>query len=150
MGIKDRFAESYAKTKTMTGPEKRANEIIGKLVLKRSILPIILIIAVIIIGNIYKVNGYVLLGINVVALIGMYFYIKNVMKKYQRFVPYVGNMISLDRKKKNDYVLLLKQGKKPVKLNITYGGEDFEKLKKNALIQVSYNSEAKIAILVKR
>ena len=32
MGLKDRFAESYAKSKTMSGPEKRANEIIFRFI----------------------------------------------------------------------------------------------------------------------
>ena len=36
MGLKERFAESYAKSKTMSGPEKRANEIMGKLLMKKS------------------------------------------------------------------------------------------------------------------
>ena len=41
MGLKDRFAESYAKSKTMSGPEKRANEIMGKLLMKKAIIPIV-------------------------------------------------------------------------------------------------------------
>ena len=45
---------------------------------------------------------------------------------------------------------IIKQGKLPVKLQIAYGGEDFENLKKNQMVQVSYNPDAKIAILVNK
>ena len=30
MGLKDKFAESFARSKTMSGPEKKANEIINE------------------------------------------------------------------------------------------------------------------------
>ena len=40
MGIRDRFADQYARQKTMTGPEKKANDIIGKLMMKKAIVPI--------------------------------------------------------------------------------------------------------------
>ena len=64
--------------------------------------------------------------------------------------PYVGNLINLEKKGKNEYVAIIKQGKLPVKLQIAYGGEDFENLKKNQMVQVSYNPDAKIAILVNK
>ena len=118
MGLKDKFAESFARSKTMTGPEKKANEIMGKL------------------------------GITLVIAVASYFYIKKSSEKYQNFKPYIGNLISIEKKGKNGYVAIIKQGKMPIKLEIAYGGEDFEKVKKNQLIQVSYNPDAKIAILV--
>ena len=43
MSLKDKFAESFARSKTMTAPERKANEIMGKLLLKKAIVPIILI-----------------------------------------------------------------------------------------------------------
>ena len=49
MSIRQKFAESFAKSKTMSGPEKKANEIMGKILLKKAILPIVVMIAVIII-----------------------------------------------------------------------------------------------------
>ena len=50
MGLKERFAESYAKSKTMSGPEKRANEIMGKLLMKKAIIPIVAMIILIIVN----------------------------------------------------------------------------------------------------
>ena len=85
MGFTNKFAESFARSKTMTGPERKANEIMGKLLLKKAIVPIILMFIVLIAG-----------------------------------------------------------------IQIAYGGEDFENLKKNQMVQVSYNPDAKIAILVNK
>ena len=53
-------------------------------------------------------------------------------------------------KGKKEYVAILKQGKKPIKLKITYGAEDLQHIKKNQLIQISYNPKYQIAILVTR
>lgn len=148
MGIKDRFAQSFARSKTMNGPEKKANEIIGKLLLKKAIIPMILMFIVLIGGNFLKLNGWILLGINIIIAIGAVLYIRNSSKKYQEFKPYAGNLISLEKKGKKDYVAIIKQGKQPIKLQIAYGAEDLERLKKNQMIQISYNPSAKIAILV--
>lgn len=150
MGFTNKFAESFARSKTMTGPEKRANEIMGKLLLKKAIAPIILMVIVLIGGLIANISGWAILLVNILIAVGTYFYIKNSSKKYQNFKPYVGNLINLEKKGKNDYVAIIKQGKLPVKLQIAHGGEDFENLKKNQMIQVSYNPDAKIAILVNK
>ena len=64
MGLKDRFAESYAKSKTMSGPEKRANEIMGKLLMKKAIIPIVAMIILIIVGAMMHINGWIVLAIN--------------------------------------------------------------------------------------
>ena len=150
MGFTNKFSESFARSKTMTGPEKRANEIMGKLLLKKAIAPIILMVIVLIGGLIANISGWAILLVNILIAVGTYFYIKNSSKKYQNFKPYVGNLINLEKKGKNDYVAIIKQGKLPVKLQIAHGGEDFENLKKNQMIQVSYNPDAKIAILVNK
>ena len=150
MGFTNKFAESFARSKTMTGPEKRANEIMGKLLLKKAIAPIILMVIVLIGGLIANISGWAILLVNILIAVGTYFYIKNSSKKYQNFKPYVGNLINLEKKGKNDYVAIIKQGKLPVKLQIAHGGEDFENLKKIQMIQVSYNPDAKIAILVNK
>lgn len=148
MSIRQRFAESFARSKTMSGPEKRANEIMGKILLKKSILPIAVMIIIIILGAVAKVNGWYVFAANVAIAVGTFFYMRNETKKYQNFKPFVGNLITLEKKGKKDYVAIIKQGKKPIKLQIAYGGEDFVNIKKNQLIQVSYNSDYKIAILV--
>ena len=150
MGLRDKFAQSFARSKTMSGPEKKANEIMGKLLLKKAILPIVLMFVIIIAGAILKINSWVTLGINLVIAVGAFFYIRNSSKKYQNFKPYVGNLISLEKKGKKEYVAIIKQGKLPVKLQIAYGGEDLEHVKKNQMVQISYNPDAKIAILVNR
>lgn len=150
MGLRDKFAQSFARSKTMSGPEKKANEIMGKLLLKKAILPIVLMFVIIIAGAMLKINSWVTLGINLVIAVGAFFYIRNSSKKYQNFKPYVGNLISLEKKGKKEYVAIIKQGKLPVKLQIAYGGEDLEHVKKNQMIQISYNPDAKIAILVNR
>lgn len=148
MGLKDKFAESFARSKTMTGPEKRANEIMGKLLMKKAIVPIVLMVIIMIVGMVANINGWAILAVNLLVALGTYFYIKKAGEKYQNFKPYVGNLISLEKKGKNEYVAIIKQGKMPIKLAINYGGEDLEGLKKNQLVQVSYNPDAKIAIVV--
>lgn len=148
MGFKDKFAESFARSKTMTGPEKKANEIMGKLLMKKAIIPIILMVIVLIGGIAASINSWILLGVNLLIAVGTYFYIKKAGDKYQNFKPYVGNLISLDKKGKNEYVAIIKQGKMPIKLEINYGGEDLVNIKRNQLVQISYNPDAKIAILV--
>lgn len=148
MSIRQKFAESFARSKTMSGPEKRANEIMGKILLKKSILPIAVMIIIIILGTVAKVSGWYIFAANVAIAVGTFFYMRNESKKYQNFKPYVGNLITLEKKGKKDYVAIIKQGKKPIKLQIAYGAEDFVNIKKNQLIQVSYNSDYKIAILV--
>ncbi|MDO7204982.1 hypothetical protein Q5M85_13385 [Paraclostridium bifermentans] len=77
MSLKDKFAASYARSKTMSGPEKKANEIMGKLLLKKSIIPMIIMLVVWMTGIYFKVNGWVLFGIVLVIAVGTYFYIKN-------------------------------------------------------------------------
>ena len=150
MSLKDKFAESYARSKTMTVPEKKANEIMGKLLMKKAILPLIIMLAIIIIGSVAKINGWIILAINIVIAIATYFYIKKAGDKYQNFKPYVGNLISLEKKGKKEYVAIIKQGKLPVKLQISHGGEDLEHVRKNQLVQISYNPDEKIAILVNK
>lgn len=150
MGFKDKFAESFARSKTMSEPEKKANEIMGRLLLKKTVIPVILMLIITIGGASLKLNNWLTLGINLVIAVATFFYIKNTSKNYQNFKPYVGNLISLEKKNKKEYVAIIKQGKLPVKLQIAYGGEDLENIKKNQLIQISYNPEIKLAILVNK
>lgn len=151
MGFKEKFAESFARSKTMTGPEKKANEIMGKLIMKKAILPIILMVIVIIVGAFAKLPWWSTLIVNLLIAVGTYFYIKNSSEKYSKnFKNYAGNLISLEKKGKKEYTAIIKQGKLPVKLQIAHGGEDFERVKKNQIVQVYYNQEAKVAILLNK
>ena len=145
MGLKDRFAESYAKSKTMSGPE-----IMGKLLMKKAIIPIVAMIILIIVGAMMHINGWIILAINLGICVATFFYIRKQAQEFQNFTPYVGNLISLEQKGKKEYVAILKQGKKPIKLKITHGAEDLQNIKKNQLVQISYNQKYQIAILVTR
>lgn len=150
MGIRDKFAEQYARQKTMTGPEKKANDIIGKIMMKKAMIPIAVLVILAIVGFAAKLPWWAILIADVAVIAASYFYLKKEGAKYQVFVPYVGNLINVEKKGKDEYVALIKQGKKPVKLDIKYGGEDLMKVKKNAIVQLTYNPEGKIAVLVNR
>ena len=65
MGFTNKLAESFARSKTMTGPEKRANEIMVKLLLKKAIAPIILMVIVLIGGLIANISGWITLLVNI-------------------------------------------------------------------------------------
>ena len=88
MGLKDRFAESYAKSKTMSGPEKRANEIMGKLLMKKAIIPIVAMIILIIVGAMMHINGWIILAINLGICVATFFYIRKQAQVLQNFSPY--------------------------------------------------------------
>lgn len=150
MGIRDKFAEQYARQKTMTGPEKKANDIISKLMLQKALIPIVVMIILVIIGFIAKLPWWAVLIADLTVAVAAFFYLKKAGEKYQVFTPYVGNLISIEKKNKNEYVALIKQGKKPVRLDIKHGGEDLLKVKKNSIVQITYNAEGKIAVLVNR
>ena len=55
MGFTNKFAESFARSKTMTGPERKANEIMGKLLLKKAIVPNILMF-IVLLGLTYLID----------------------------------------------------------------------------------------------
>lgn len=148
MGIKDRFAEQFARQKTMTGPEKKANDIIGKIMMKKLAIFIVAMVVFSIVAIFAKWPWWVALIADIVIAIGAFLYMRVDGKKYQNFTPYVGNLISVEKKSEKLYVALLKQGKKPIKLDIRYGGEDLMKVKKNTLVQISYNPNAKMAVLI--
>ncbi len=149
MSIKDKLAENFARSKTMTGPEKKANEIMGKLLLKKAIIPIVLILVVSIAGPMAKLPWWATLLVNLLIAVGTFFYIKKSGEKLQAFKPIVGNLISLEKKGKNQYIAIIKQGKLPMKIEIQHGGEDLVNIKKNQIVQIHYNSDAKIAILIR-
>ena len=129
-------------------PNHLLDQKMGKILLKKAILPIVAMIAVIVIFAVMKLNGWYAFAINIAIAIGTFFYIRNETKKYQTFKPYVGNLIKVEKTGKKEYVAIIKQGKMPVKLQIAYGGEDLVNVKKNQLVQISYNPDYKIAILV--
>ena len=68
MSLKQRFAESFARSKTMSGPEKKANEILGKIILKKAIVPVVIMLIVLFGGIYLHINGWVTFGINICLL----------------------------------------------------------------------------------
>lgn len=150
MGIKDRFAEQFARQKTMTGPEKKANDIIGKIMMKKLAIFIVAMVVISIVAIFAKWPWWVAVIADIAIAIIAFLYMRADGKKYQNFTPYVGNLISVEKKSDKSYVALLKQGKKPIKLDIKYGGEDLMRVRKNSLIQISYNPESKMAVIVTR
>lgn len=66
----------------MSGFEKKVNEIMGKLFFKKVILFIVLMFVIIIVGVMFKINFWVIFGINLVIVVGVFFYIRNFSKKY--------------------------------------------------------------------
>ncbi len=149
MGLKDKFAESFAKAQTMSESEKRANEIMSKLIFKKATIPLVLMLVIFIASLFTDITWWAVILINSLIALGTYFYLKKEGQKYQDFKPYMGNLISFEKKGDKQYFAIIKQGKMPIKLEIHYGYEDFEKLKKNQMIQVQYSEKAKVAILVK-
>ena len=149
MSLKDRFAENFARSKTMSGPERKANELMGKMLLKKAAIPMVLILVISILGAMNNINGWAILAVNLLIAVGTFFYIRKSSQKLQNFKPIVGNLISIEQKDKKKYVAIIKQGKLPVKIEIEHGAEDLVNLKKNQMVQIHYNSDAKIAILVR-
>lgn len=151
MGLRDRFADQFARQKTMTGPEKKANDIIGKLIMKKALWFIVaMVVVAILISAVLKLPWWATLIVDALILVVAYFFMKKESEKYQEFIPYVGTLISVENKGKDGYTALIKQGKKPTKLDIKYGGEDLVKVRKNSLVQITYNPTGKIAILITR
>lgn len=107
-----------------------------------------MVVVGILVATVLKFPWWATLLVDVVILVAAYFFMKKESEKYQEFTPYVGNLISLENKGKDGYTALIKQGKRPIKLDIKYGGEDLVKVKKNAIVQITYNPTGKIAILV--
>jgi hypothetical protein len=148
MGLKDKFTGAFTRANTMSDPEKKVNEIVGKILLKKSIIPIVILVAILIAGTALKLNVWLQLVLLAAVGVVSYFYIRNQSKKFQNFKPYVGNLISIEEKN-GEYILILKQGKMPIKLSVKHGIDDPKRLKKNQLLQISYNPDEKIAIIVK-
>ena len=87
MSLKQRFAESFARSKTMSGPEKKANEILGKIIFKKTKVPIVIMLIVLFGGIYLHINGCVTFGINIVIAVISFFVIRKQSEKYQNFTP---------------------------------------------------------------
>ena len=144
----DNIRNAYAKSQSMSTEEKNATAILQKLLLKKATKPLIGIVAFSLIATLLKLNIWLILGVNLVAGVVLYKFMKKEANKLNDFKYYTGNLLSVENK--GDYsTILIKQGKMPVKLDVKYGKESFLKIKKNQLIQIAYNKNSQLATVVK-
>ncbi|KXZ39863.1 replication restart DNA helicase PriA [Alkalithermobacter thermoalcaliphilus JW-YL-7 = DSM 7308] len=131
--------------KNMDETQKKAAKIFGMLILKRSILPLVLLISTFILSRILKLNFTITTVILLAVLVFGFFYIKKYRDKLQDLKYYEGKVIHV-QKKGNYYELLLKNGKLPIKLTIK-NGFDENKVRKNEFIRLYFNPSEKVAII---
>ena len=75
MGLKDKFAESFAKAQTMSESEKRANEIMSKLIFKKATIPLVLMLVIFIASLFTDITWWAVILINSLIALGTYFYL---------------------------------------------------------------------------
>ena len=67
--------------------------------MRKAIVPIAAMVVLVAIGIVAKIPWWALLGLEILAAVGGYFYLKNEGKKYQEFTPYVGNLIGIIKRR---------------------------------------------------
>lgn len=146
--LKDKFSQAYASAQTMTKEEKKLNSTIQKLVLKKSIIPLVCMLLIAFTGIALKLNVWLVLSFELISAILTYKYMQKQANKLNNFTYYTGNVLSIEDKGSHS-VIILKQGKMPIKLQVKYGKDSFANLKKNQFIKVGYNKESEIASILK-
>lgn len=146
--LTEKFSSAYAKVKTMTDEEKNINKLMQKIILKKSLKPLIFILILTIAGISLKLNIWLLLGFEILSSILLFKHIKREGAKLNNFQYYTGNLLSVEDKGSHS-VILIKQGKMPIKLKITYGKDSFSNIKKNQIIKIGYNKEVELATIIK-
>lgn len=144
----EKFSNAYAQAKSMSKEQQEANSLIQKIILKKSILPLSLMGTLTIAGIALKLNIWLILGFEILSAILLFNFIKRESKKLNNFSYYTGNLLAVEDKGSYS-TILIKQGKMPIKLKISYGSDSFKNIKKNQSIQVGYNEESELAILIK-
>lgn len=147
--IKSNISNAFAKAQTMSESEKKLNSLIFKLTLKKTAPHLIGILAVILLGFNLNINTFAIIAIEIILGIMLYKKTKKISSEFNDFVPYQGNVISVQTNEKSCNVIL-KQGKMPVKIEIHHLIEEFKNLKKNDFVRISYNKDKKIAMLYKK
>ncbi|SHG92061.1 hypothetical protein [Tepidibacter thalassicus] len=132
--------------KNMSEAEKNLSTIFGKMILKKSIIPIILIFVAFFGTKSFIPNIWVRLLVTLVVMAGNFFYLKKYRDKLQQLKYYEGKVIYF-QKKENYHELLLKNGKLPIKLTIRKGIDE-KKIRKNQFLRLYYNDPEKVAIIV--
>lgn len=145
--ITKKISDAYAKAKIMTNEEKEINTLMQKIILKKSIIPLSLIFVLTIVFIALRLNIWLLAGFEILSLILLLNHTKKVGLKLNNFQYYTGNLLSIEDK--GSYcVILIKQGKVPVKLKITHGKDKFFNIKKNQIIKIGYNKESELATII--
>lgn len=146
--LKDKFAQAYASSKTMSTEEKELNISIQKILFKKSLLGLILILCTPIIGFILNLNIWIVIGLEALIGISTFFKIRKDSKKLGEFTFYQGIILSIENGKKHT-TIILKQGKIPVKIELHNNLKSISNLKKNQFIKLSYNKTEKIGSIIK-
>lgn len=145
--ITKKISNAYTKAKIMTNEEKEINTLMQKIVFKKTLIPLISVIVLTIIFIALRLNIWLLIGFEILSLILLLNHIKKVGLKLNNFQYYTGNLLSIEDK--GSYcVILIKQGKKPIKLKITHGKDKFFNIKKNQIIKIGYNKESELATII--
>ncbi|WFD11652.1 hypothetical protein [Tepidibacter hydrothermalis] len=133
--------------KNMNQAEKDLSTMFGKMILKKSIIPFILILLSFFGTSSFITNIWARFGLTLAVTAGCFYYLKLYRDKLQQLKYYEGKVIYF-QKKENQYELLLKNGKLPIKLNIKKGLDE-NNVKKNQILRLYYNEPEKVAIIVK-
>ena len=133
--------------KNMSETEKEMSKIFGTLLLKKAIIPFVLIFTVFFASKLIVTSLIIRLVLALLVMGASFFYLKNYRDKLQNLKYYEGKVIYL-QKKDNNYELLLKNGKLPIKLTIAKGVDD-KKARQNHFVKLYYNASEKVAIICK-
>ncbi len=133
--------------KSMNQTEKDLSTMFGKMILKKSIIPIILILVSFFGTKPFIPNVWIRFGLTLAVTAGAFYYLKLYRDKLQQLKYYEGKVMYF-QKKENHYELLLKNGKLPIKLNIKKGLDE-KNVRKNQTLRLYYNEPEKVAIIVK-
>ncbi len=131
--------------KNMSDTEKKVSTVFGKMMLKKAIIPIILIFVTLFGSKFLTSNIWIRLALTAAVAGGGFYYLKKYRDKLQQLKYYEGKVIYI-QKKEDYYELLLKNGKLPIKL-IVKKGIDEKNARKNQFIRLYFNEPEKVAII---
>ncbi|SHK65714.1 hypothetical protein [Tepidibacter formicigenes] len=132
--------------KNMSETEKNISTLFGKMILKKSIIPIILIFTTLFGSKFFTNNIWIRLSLTLAVSGAGFYYLKQYRDKLQQLKYYEGKVIYF-QKKENYHELLLKNGKLPIKLTVKKGIDE-KKIRKNQFLKLYYNDPEKVAIIV--
>lgn len=146
--IKNNISNAFARAQSMSEAEKKIQSLIVKQSFKKTAPYLIGILATLFAGMSLNINIFIVLAVEILLGYLMIKKTRAVAAEFNDFKPYQGNIISVQTKDKTCN-LILKQGKTPIKMEITHSIEDFKNLKKNDFVSIAYNKTQKVAMLHK-